>query len=400
MAEIKFPVPSDTPTPVPTPTETVITPAVDNPAPVIEPTPVLEPTYTPDPTPSGDVEIDGVVYQLDEHGNAKDATGNVFMDKAALDALAEGGGADDVAGINDITKLVNIQPVDDTGAAIIYENTVDGIAQYINDVRTITRNEERSSAEQNFFNENPDLYEVYLHKLNTGSIDGFNNRVDWSTVAVDTASEEAVMNMIVANEVRKGTSKDRAEYFAKLIKADGKLKEQATFAQQELIASDSEYEQGALAIKQQQETDRINNENAYWDNVEASINSGKLEIGKVTYKLPQVYRIKTNDGKIVTANNQDFLNYMTVPRTYTVEGQQYNITGNQLDTYLEGQNKTHQDDVFDALKRFVRYDTSQFIQEQVKQEEKKRMILSTKGGSKRGQDVGSGGTKTLKLPIK
>lgn len=381
------PVPNPTPSPSPEP----------NPTPTPTPTSNPEPTPEPTPEPVDEIEIDGEVYKLDDKGNAITTDGNIFMEKSKIDELSDE--PNDIAGINDIAKIVNIQPVDDKGTPIAYDNTVDGIAQYVNDVVNIRLQEASETIEREFFEQNPDIYNVYLHKLNTGSIEGFGNRVDWSTVNLESADDEVLSNMIIANEVRKGTSKDRADYLTKLIKADGKLKEQGAFAQIELLEADSLFESTALKARQEQEEADRQAANTYWANVENSINSGKLKIGDSTYKLPQVYRIKTADGKSTTANNQDFLEYLSKPKTYTIDGQQYSLTGDQLDTYLENQKKTHDDYIFEALKRFTKGDTSQFIQEQVKQEITKRIILSTKEGSKRGQSVDKGGTKTIKLPV-
>lgn len=346
-----------------------------------------------------DIEIDGVVYKLNEKGDAVTDDGTVFMEKSKIDELANSGAGGETS-LTEIVKLVNITPVDDKGTPIVYENTVDGVASYIKDVAYINKQQGIEEAEQILFAQHPDLYQAYLHKLSTGTLEGFNQQVDWSTVKVEEADDEALISMIVANEMRSGKSKEQSEYLAKLIKADGKLKETGTIAQQELIKAKSDYEKEALAIKQQAEQEELANINAYWNAVEASVKAGKLKIGDTTYKLPQVYRIKSADGKVTTANNDDFLAYMTVPKEFVINNQRYQVTQNEYDKWVEGQSKTHEDDIFDALKRFTKGDTSQFIQEQIKRENAKRLQLYTGEGSKRGAAVGKPNEQNLKLPVK
>lgn len=349
---------------------------------------------------SNEIEVDGVTYKLNETGDAVDANGAVVLTKERITELQSNQGNDEIGSIDDIVKLVNVVPVDDKDAPIVYENTIDGIASYIKDVATIAEINADAKAEAKFFERNPDLYQVYLHKLNTGTIEGFGSQVDYSGVDVEKAAEESLINLIVANEIRTGKTKEAAEYYAKLIKADGKLKEFATTAKEDLVTANANFEQNALAIKAQQDADEERAEREYWDKIVATAKSGKLTLGDKSYKLPQVFKIKTADNKVITATNEDFLQYITKPKVYTIEGQPYEMTPNQYDKYLEDIKKTEHDEIFEALKRFVRYDTSQFIEEQVKQEARKKIVISTKGGTGRNSNVDSGGTKKLITPIK
>lgn len=357
------------------------------------------------PSPGGDddssteIEIDGVVYSLNETGDAVDKDGKIIYTKDKLTEL-ENTQDDETTSINDIVKLVNIIPVDDNDKPIVYEDSVDGIASYIKDVTILAELNAEAVAETKFFERNPDLYQVYLHKLNTGSIEGFGEQVDYSGIDVETGDEQTLHNLIVANELRTGKTKEAAEYYAKLIKADGKLKEFATTAKQELIAANADYEQTALAIKQQQDAEEARLEREYWDKVINAVKSGKLTIADKTYKLPQVFKIKTADNKVVTANNEDFLQYISKPKVYTIEGEQYEMTPNQYDKYLEDIKKTEHDEVFEALKRFVKYDTSQFIEEQIKQETRKRIILTTKNGGGKTSKLDDGKVKKIITPVK
>jgi len=354
-------------------------------------------------TPDDDVneiEVDGVTYKLNETGDAVDNNGTVVLTKEKITELQNNQGNDEIGSIDDIVKLVNVVPVDESDKPIVYENSVDGIASYIKDVTTLAEQNAELEAEAKFFERNPDLYQVYLHKLNTGTIEGFGEQIDYSGVDVEKASEEGLINLIVANEIRTGKTREAAEYYAKLIKADGKLKEFATTAKDDLVTANTNYEQNALAIKQQQELEEAEAERKYWDKVVGAVKGGKLVLGDKSYKLPQVFKIKTADNKVVTATNDDFLQYITKPKVYTIEGQQYQMTPNQYDKYLEDNKKTEHDEIYEALKRFVRYDTSQFIEEQVKQETRKKIIISTKNTTGRGSTLDTGGAKRIITPVK
>lgn len=433
MAEIKLPVPGDHPSitnpdPVPTTPPTPTTPPVP-PVPTTPSTPSENEKITIDdvvykldkdgnalgengaifktkaeidaytnPNNFGEAEIDGKVYKLDKDGNAVNDDGSVFMDKTKIDELSQQSNGE--GGINDIIKAVNVIISDDKGNPITYENTVDGIANYINDVVNYNRTNDKKAIEQAFFEANPDIYNVYVHKLNTGSIEGFGNYVDWSKFKIEEMDDAALSNIISANLSRKGNDKSQTDYYVKLIIADGKLKEQAKVAQQELVEADTDAKERAEAIRVANEADQNAATAAYWDNVTNSIKSGKLTINGETYKLPQVYRIKTAEGKTTTANNDDFLNYITKPLTFEIEGNSYQLTQNQYDIIVENSTKTHENEIWEALRRFVKYDDSQFIKEQVRQETARRIIINTAADSKRGGDPNQSTNKTLKLPLK
>ena len=426
MPEIKFPVPGSTPTDVPPAPVPSAPPAPPEP-PVTQKVTIDNKEYTLDkdgnalgengtifktkdeiavlntpptlpPPTSQEVEIDGKVYKIDDKGNAVNEDGTVFMDKIGIDDLIAKQTQTE-SNISLIQKSVNIIPVDDKNNPIVYEDTIEGLASYINDVTQIRLNQGETDFRNKFFEENPDLYNVYVHKLNTGSIEGFGNYVDWSKFEVDKMDDAALSNMIIANLVRTGTEKNQADYLVKLIVADGKLKDQAKVAQTELVKADTDARANAEAIHAQQEADNKKATDDYWDAVTNSIQSGKLTINGQVYKLPQVYRIKGEDGKITTANANDFLNYIMKPVEFTIDGQTYTATQNEFDAYLENSKKTHENAIFEALRRFVKYDDSQFIAEQVRQETVKRIVLSTKTGSSKGQDINTPTSTKLNLPI-
>lgn len=355
------------------------------------------PSEENDDEPS-ELEVDGVVYKINETGDAIKEDGSVFMTKQQI-ADAQNT-TDEPADLTEVIKLVNITPVDDNGQPINYESTAEGIAQYIKDVRDITLQQAYEDLEQQFYDNNPDLYQVYLHKLNTGSIEGFGNRVDWSKVEVDKADDAIAQSIIVANEMRLGKTKEQAEYYANLIKADGKLKEIATAAQQQLVNADAEFERTALENKAILDQEAEEQATEYWNNIITTAKSGKLVIGDKTYTLPQVFKIKGEGDKIITANNDDFINYMTRPKIFVIEGQEYQLTQDQYDKYLEDSKKNYNDAVFDSLKRFVKYDTSQFIEEQVKQQTAKRIVITSKSGSKKSTSLGGTSKANIVLPVK
>lgn len=137
-----------------------------------------------------------------------------------------------------------------------------------------------------------------------------------------------------------------------------------------------------------------------WNKVIAKAKSGTLTVGNNNYKLPQVFRIKTSEGKVTTANNTDFVNYLSKPKEYNVDGQKYLLTPNQYDKIIEDNKRTEDDEIWEAVKRFVHYDTSQFIEEQIKIENRRRIITTSKGGSNRGQKVDTNTEKTIILPIR
>ena len=351
-----------------------------------------------------EIEIDDVKYKLDAKGNALDKEGNIFKSKEELDKLSE---VSDIPLIEDIQKKVGIVVTDDSGKAISYSNDDEGLVKYINDAVAVRSEELYNNAASKFFQENPDILEIFKYKQLNGSIENYKPEEDYSKIEIkkDAANEEVQINLIVKERIAKGDTVEQANRFAQYSKSDGKLLEDAKSAQQYLITSKSlrdaeinkQLESKRLAEEQskQQELDNVYNK---------IIKEGKLTVKDKIYTLPKNIRVKVSDGKYETKSQEDFFNYLYQPAPIKLpNGQTVNITRHQYDIAMEQNSKTIDDDLLTAYLRFVGGDMTQIIEEQIKKAEVRKLktIRSNSFGTTSKQLFDKTEVKdNIKLPVK
>jgi hypothetical protein len=356
------------------------------------------------PTIEEEVEIDDIKYKLDDKGNALDKEGNIFKSKEELDKLSE---VSDIPLIEDIQKKVGIVVTDDSGKAVAYSNDDEGLVKYISDAVAIRSEELYNNAASKFFQENPDILEIFKYKQLNGTIENYKPEEDYSKIEIkkDADNEEVQINLIIKERVAKGDTIEQANRFAQYSKTDGKLLEDAKAAQQYLITAKSlrdaevnkQLESKRLAEEQskQQELDNVYNK---------IIKDGKLTVKDKVYTLPKNIRVKVSDGKYETKSQEDFFNYLYQPAPIKLpNGQTINMTKHQYDIAIEQNSKTIDDDLLTAYLRFVGGDMTQIIEEQIKKAEVRKLktIRSNSFGTTSKQlfdktEV----TDNIKLPVK
>ncbi len=130
-------------------------------------------------TDEGDVE-----YELDAEGNAvKD--GQIVYTKAQLDEFAAAEQQEETIDVSAISAISGLTPVNADGTPKQYEMTVEGLAQRDADIAEIARHQAESEAITNFFRANPDIHQAALYKQTYGSLEGFANHVDWTTMSIE-----------------------------------------------------------------------------------------------------------------------------------------------------------------------------------------------------------------------
>jgi hypothetical protein len=346
------------------------------------------------------VEIDKLVYKLDKDGNAVKDDGSIFKTKLELDALAKIQEPNETNYTEEIAKLTNIVIHDEKGEPISYDNTVEGLAKYVSDVREQTDNSSRIDAVNKLIDTFPVLSDVFRHlQLNNGSLEGFTNRVNYSTVTLDKDNIEQQKNLIFDARVKKGDTKNEAEAFIKYVEADGTLDSMATSSLEYLKSKDKELSDAENREIERRQQEEQQSQIQYANAVNKILDNGKLDIKGKQYVIPKVFNIKDN-GKIVTKTINDFKDYITKPKTFDIEGQKVNITQSQYDYYLETQNRKVDDDVFEILRRFTKYDTSQFIEQQIENKKviEMRKFTTTVPGINKNLNTG-GTSKRLILPV-
>ena len=346
----------------------------------------VEPVDTSISEPGEQIDIDGVVYNLDKDGNAVDTNGAV---KYTADKIKEFENNNSF-NIDNVISQINIKPVDETGEPVVYESSIEGITQYVADVYSIAEKEAIYNYENELISKYPLLPKILMHLDKVGSLDNFTQTVDYETLSLDETNVDQHKSVIIEARLKRGDTIEKANKYVKMLEDSKSTYEEAKEELQFLITEDNkvkiEYEK---VIKEQQKAEleaaqeywgvkiengklvNLNKNNSIYD----IIQKGTIKIGEDTYQIPD--KIMVKDGaKIKYANKADFFNYLYNPTTVTVDGKQVKMTQHEIDVYNENLSRTPSNDLFEAYKRFVKYDTSQFIKTNLKREEIKKIKTS------------------------
>jgi hypothetical protein len=329
------------------------------------------------PDDSEKVDIDGVVYIIDKAGNAVDDKGTVKYTKDQLIELSDAENDNlPVIAIEDITKLTNIVPINDENKPIEYENTQEGIAQYVNDVYQIGAN----AAIEDLFTKYPYLRDVIQHVNTTGTLKGFAERVDYGKLVLDKSNEDQLVDIVITSRLLKGDSEVSVNNYIKYLKDSGSLYEEAIVEQNYLHSKNVKEQEASQKAALEAQAEELRQAQTTWgvaidskgnmvdlkipNSVYGIITSGNITIGKEQYTIPEKIRV-SNNGVTTYKTRQDFFNYLFSPVTTVVNNQKVQTTLHAIDIEEEKTSKSIEGDILDAFKRFVKYDTSQFIIEQI-----------------------------------
>ena len=92
------------------------------------------------------IELDGVTYTVNENGDLVDEKGEVFKAKSEVEAFLKEYTTEETnevpeINVTDIQKLVGVDVVDEKGKAISFDNTPEGVAEYVNSVLDLKKAE-------------------------------------------------------------------------------------------------------------------------------------------------------------------------------------------------------------------------------------------------------------------
>jgi len=393
------PVPEPEPTPDP----------IDDPKadPIVEPE--LEPEPEPEPEPelepddSNKIDIDGVIYTINDDGNAVDDNGVVFKTKEELESEFE---IVKDSTLDNIKKIINVDIKDEFGNLVEYEDTPDGIASYFSDVLEYRANEAANRAVNEQFEQFPILKDIVQHlKLNNGSLDNFQRKVDYNSIKLDEKNENQLLNIVVEAEKLRGRSADEAIKIANLFKADASLFDSAKQSL-DFLKGEQKREQDRLdTLEKTSQLEEYKNQISYWgayidddgkmkhinnpDSVYNIIKTGKLNIENREIVLPDHIKRTLGDGKIVSVPREDFFNYMYKPKVFEINGNKHTLTEYQYDHYVNMNKRTSHNDVLDAFKMFTNDNGLQLIEKNVKNAEvqkiKKLKVKQSSSASKAKQ---------------
>ena len=335
-------------------------------------------------TDEGDVE-----YELDAEGNAvKD--GQIVYTKAQLDEFATAEQQEETIDASAISAISGLTPVNADGTPKQYEMTVEGLAQRDADIAEIAKHQAESEAITNFFRANPDIHQAAIYKQTYGSLDGFANHVDWTTMSIDDKSDDQLEAIIRSAEKRKGTSDNQIERIIRFSKADKVLAETAKESLDYLAANqkreieEAQVRQEAQWKAEQDELDRaygityddhgkakvLNVPDSLYDKI---VNKGT--IGGLS--IPTAGIKRTVNGKEQLLTRKDLVKYLTAP---VVEIGDSLFTQAQKDVFdMLADNETF---AMVALRNLLGADISQLAAASIRQEAVRRLNITSGGKPK------------------
>lgn len=346
-------------------------------------------------TDEGDVE-----YELDAEGNAvKD--GQIVYTKAQLDEFAAAEQQEETIDVSAISAISGLTPVNADGTPKQYDMTVEGLAQRDADIAEIVRHQAESEAITNFFRANPDIHQAALYKQTYGSLEGFANHVDWTTMSIEDKSEAQLEAIIRSAEKRKGTSDAQIDRIIRFSKADKVLNETAKESLDYLAANQKREIEEATARQEAQwkaEQDELDKAYGitYDDHGKAKVLNvpdslydkivNKGTIGGLAIPITGVKR--TVDGKEQILTRKDLVKYLTAP---VVEIGDSLYTQAQKDVFdMLADNETF---AMVALRNLLGADISQLAAASIRQENVRRLNITSGGKPKVKVSTQGGVTK-------
>lgn len=256
------------------------------------------------------IELDGVTYTVNEAGDLVDEKGEVFKTKAELPEFLKGYTTEDAneipeINVEDIQKLVGVDVVDDKGTAVKFDNTPQGVAEYINSVLELKKAEFAQAGINKLIEDYPVLNDFLSYYIANGnSYKGFGEMKDRSGIVIDESNESQQI-AIVREAWKEFGKRGNVDKYISYLKDSGQLLDAAKDDLAALQQADAEVREqnSKAAIEAQKEYDA--QVAAYWKEVKSCID--KREIAG--YKIPDVI-ILDRDGKQVSATPEDFFNYV------------------------------------------------------------------------------------------
>ena len=386
-------------------------------------------------------DIDGVMYKINKGGDALDDSGEVKFTKTQIEemesvesiiineteftldkdghAVDKDGEiihtAEDIAKMNEesegvptvtasgLIEKTNINILDTAGNPVEYGDDEEGAIKYTNDVHELGLKTGAQDYEKEMFDALPILRQIIPHLVsNNGTLEGFTDTVDYSTLKIDKDNLSQMKNFIFTARLKRGENEESIDkYYDYLIKAsddnDEVFKEAATSLK---FLVDGQKSDTAAKQKMIDDAEVANVDSAkeFWGveitddgklknlNVKGSvkqvIDDGKLTVGNDTYTIPSKINVKVGD-KVVHKTKDDFFDYLFAPKVYVVDGRKVQMTGDAYAIHQEELNLTKDDNILSALRRFTGYNDSQIIKDKVEAAKVKtvrRLTTSKKRG--------------------
>lgn len=347
--------------------------------------------------PGTSIEVEGKTYTVDDNGNVLDENGNVFKEASEVnDWINSFDQVDDTAddsiiSIHSIQDAIGIDITDDDNNVVSYENTPEGIKDYINDVIDSAKNEHYETAIATLYQKYPILNDVLNYYIANGnSLEGFAQVPDRSNIVIEEDNEEqqeAIIRTAWAEREQKG---DVNSYIAYL-KSSGALLSTAREELDAIQEADKQYRQDLEEEAERIENERIEQLEQYWNEVYDTIQKRTI----AGYQIPESIIVNRNNQKI-SVTPDDFFNYI-----YRVDKD--GKSAYERDLEAETPESRREDEILRAYLKFVGGNYSNLVDMAINKEKVNKLKLiakernnstirinKPKGSSAKGADIDLG----------
>ena len=328
--------------------------------------------------PGTELRLDDKVYTVDNNGNVIDEKGKIFKDakdvKSWLESFETQQANDDdeenTLNIKNLQKALDIAVVDEEDNELEFENTLDGVVSYVQQVIENSREENYEAAISTLFQQYPFIEDmINYYNANGNSLDGYNEVPDRSNVVIDEknqAQQEYIIRTAWKEQGRKGNVDSYIEY----LKSTGNL---YTTAQEELDGlkeNDRLYREEVRQAAEQREKERTEQLEQYWGKVHEVIKSKQI----AGYAIPESIVVNRNGQKTI-ASLDDFFNYI-----YQVDKDGKSRYNHDLEQ--ESPEVRLQDDILRAYLKFTGGNYTNLIDMAINNEKVNKLILKSKQSKK------------------
>ena len=316
------------------------------------------------------VTVEDKTYTVDKDGNLVDDKGNIFKKaeevKDWLKEFSVDETKDDEINLDNIQKALDYEVTDEDGNPITYENNIEGVKAYINDVIETSKLEHYETAINTLYQKYPILQEVLNYYIANGnSLEGFTETPDRSNITIDDTNEEQQIEIIKTLWKEQGIKGDVTQYI-NYLKNASILTSTAKEALDTLKSIDAEnkkaYEEEAERRKQESYEAEVED----WTNIKNIIDSKEI----AGYKIPDSITISRNGQKISVTPN-DFFNYI-----YRVDNE--NKSAYQRDLEAEEPSKRLNDEILRAYLKFTGGSYADLVNMAINQEKVNNLKLKAK----------------------
>lgn len=316
------------------------------------------------------VTVEDKTYTVDKDGNLVDDKGNIFKKaeevKDWLKEFSVDESKDDEINLDNIQKALDYEVTDEDGNPITYENNIEGVKAYINDVIETSKLEHYETAINTLYQKYPILQEVLNYYIANGnSLEGFTETPDRSNITIDDTNEEQQIEIIKTLWKEQGIKGDVTQYI-NYLKNASILTSTAKEALDTLKSIDAENKKAYEEEAERRKQESYEAEVEHWTNIKNIIDSKQI----AGYKIPDSITISRNGQKISVTPN-DFFNYI-----YRVDNE--NKSAYQRDLEAEEPSKRLNDEILRAYLKFTGGSYADLVNMAINQEKVNNLKLKAK----------------------